>query len=53
MGSEFYCWPFSGNCLPKPENDQKSTFQVDNQNSESTFISATFKVEEIKVGSEF
>ena len=32
---------------------QKSTFYLENQNSETTFISSTFKVEEIKVVSEF
>ena len=32
---------------------QKSTFYLENKNSETTFISSTFKVEEIKVVSEF
>ena len=32
---------------------QKSTFYLENQNSETTFISSTFKVEETKVVSEF
>ena len=32
---------------------KKSTFNVENINSDPTFISPTFKVEEIKVGSEF
>ena len=32
---------------------QKSTFYLQNQNSETTFISSTLKVEEIKVVSEF
>ena len=31
---------------------QKSTFDFENQNSETTFISSTLKVEEIKVVSE-
>ena len=36
----------------KAKMAQKSTFYPQNQNSETTFISSTFKVEEIKVVSE-
>ena len=32
---------------------QKSTVYLENQNSETTFISSTFKVQERKVASEF
>ena len=32
---------------------QKSTFYLENQNSETTFISSTLTVEEIKVVAEF
>ena len=32
---------------------EKSNFSLQNLNSETTFISSTFKVEEIKVVSEF
>ena len=36
----------------KSKMAQKSTFYPQNQNSETTFISSTLKVEEIKVVSE-
>ena len=36
-----------------PKSGQKSTFYQQNQNSDTTFISSTLKVEEIKVVSEF
>ena len=32
---------------------QKSTFYLENENSETTFISSTLKVEEMKVVSKF
>ena len=32
---------------------EKFTFYLENQNSETTFVSSTFKVEETKVVSEF
>ena len=35
-----------------PKSVQKSTLEPQNQNSDTTFISSTFKVEEIKVVSE-
>ena len=37
----------------KSEIAQKSTFEPQNQNSETTFLSSTLKVGEIKVVSDF
>ena len=50
--TDFYFWK-KIQFFQKSKLAQKSTFLPHNQNSETTFISSTFKVEEIKVVSEF